>query len=158
MIVVCNNCQKKFNINSNLIPEKGRLLQCNSCNHKWFFIKDIVTDPVELTTIENEETIKFFENNSKFNETITNNENEDTEKFVEEKKLKLKNFLLKPKKKRNLKILNYIVIFLISVAAFIVILDTFKSPFGKIVPNIEILLYNLYETFKDINLFIRDLL
>jgi len=158
MIVVCNNCQKKFNIDSNLIPEKGRLLQCNSCSHKWFFIKDIVTDPVEHTTIENEETIKFFENNSKFNESITNNEDEDTEKIVEEKKLKFKNFLLKPKKKRNLKILNYIVIFLISVVAFIVILDTFKSPLGKIVPNIEILLYNLYETFKDINLFIRDLL
>tara|TARA_B110000037_G_scaffold188833_1_gene220592 strand:+ start:75 stop:656 length:582 start_codon:yes stop_codon:yes gene_type:complete len=42
MIITCNNCSKKFEINSSLIPEKGRLLQCNSCNHQWFFKKEII--------------------------------------------------------------------------------------------------------------------
>ena len=37
MIISCEKCAKKFNINSDLIPEKGRLLQCSSCEHKWFF-------------------------------------------------------------------------------------------------------------------------
>ena len=35
MIVVCPNCNKKFNIDEKLIPEKGRLLKCSSCNHTW---------------------------------------------------------------------------------------------------------------------------
>ena len=38
------------------------------------------------------------------------------------------------------------------------ILDTFKGPIGKIVPNIEFLLYNLYETINDIALFLKDLI
>ena len=37
MIVSCEKCTKKFNIQDNLIPKDGRLLQCGSCNHKWFY-------------------------------------------------------------------------------------------------------------------------
>jgi len=40
MIITCNNCNKKFDIDSNLIPNTGRLLQCASCDHKWFFKKE----------------------------------------------------------------------------------------------------------------------
>ena len=39
MIVVCVNCNKKFEVNSELIPLEGRNLQCSSCNHVWFFNK-----------------------------------------------------------------------------------------------------------------------
>ena len=41
MIITCNNCNKKFDIDSTLIPDKGRLLQCASCDHKWFFKKEV---------------------------------------------------------------------------------------------------------------------
>ena len=37
----CNNCNKNFDLDSALIPKKGRLLQCNSCDHKWFFKNEI---------------------------------------------------------------------------------------------------------------------
>ena len=37
MIISCNQCNIKFEIESNLIPEEGRLLQCSSCDHKWFY-------------------------------------------------------------------------------------------------------------------------
>ena len=40
MIITCNNCNKKFDIDSNLISDKGRLLQCAGCDHKWFFKKE----------------------------------------------------------------------------------------------------------------------
>ena len=39
-----------------------------------------------------------------------------------------------------------------------VIADTFKTPLYKIFPNIEIILFNLFETLKDIELFIKDLI
>ena len=42
MIITCNNCNKKFDIDSTLIPDKGRLLQCASCDHKWFFKKEVL--------------------------------------------------------------------------------------------------------------------
>ena len=63
----------------------------------------------------------------------------------------------KPKKQKNFKILNIFVVAIISFVAFIIIVDTFKYPIGKIVPNVEFILYNLYESIKDISLFIRDL-
>ena len=34
----------KFEIESNLIPEKGRLLQCSSCSHKWFYKSDVLEE------------------------------------------------------------------------------------------------------------------
>ena len=37
MIIECINCNKKFNVNSELIPNSGRTIQCGSCNHVWFF-------------------------------------------------------------------------------------------------------------------------
>ena len=42
--------------------------------------------------------------------------------------------------------------------AFIILIDTFKYPISKIVPNIEFILYNLYESIKDIRLFFNDLI
>ena len=44
MIINCDKCSTKFNLNNNLIPEKGRLLQCGKCENKWFFKKKQVTD------------------------------------------------------------------------------------------------------------------
>ena len=40
MNIECINCSKIFEVNSDLIPKKGRNLQCGSCNHIWFFSKE----------------------------------------------------------------------------------------------------------------------
>ncbi len=37
MIIQCINCDKKFEVNSELIPNNGRTIQCGSCNHVWFY-------------------------------------------------------------------------------------------------------------------------
>ena len=54
--------------------------------------------------------------------------------------------------------LNIIFLFIISFAAFIVFIDTLKIPVSIFFPEVEIFLYNLYETFKDIALFLKDLI
>ena len=156
MIIACNNCHKKFDIDSNLIPDKGRLLQCNSCDHKWFYKKEIINKPIEPINIEKAETIDLLDSTTEIEQDINDNNHENESKIVEEKKLK-DELLTKPKKQRNFRILNLLVVSIICLAAFIIILDTFKTPIGKIVPNIDLLLYNLYETFKDVVLFIKDL-
>ena len=152
MIVQCNNCHKKFDLDVNLIPEEGRLLQCSACNNTWFFKKKIET-PQELTKLEiqnnkEEEIISPKEDRVNSSEKSSNDE---TKNVKEEK-------IIEPlPDKKNYRILNILVVSIISFAAFIIIIDTFKTPLGKIVPNTELLLYNLYETFRDIGLFIRDL-
>ena len=171
MIITCNNCNKKFDIDSNLISDKGRLLQCASCDHKWFFKKEVLENTVspidEETGIDN---INIFDqNNSSINEeeSVSNGPKDEDEVEVDlEKETKEKIEIninestqvnTKPKKQKNFKILNIFVVAIISFVAFIIIVDTFKYHIGKIVPNVEFILYNLYESIKDISLFIRDL-
>ena len=170
MIITCNNCNKKFDIDSTLIPNKGRLLQCASCNHKWFFKKEVLEKEIspinEDTNIDNVNI--FDQNNSSINDDVSVSDVPNDEVKVdleEETKEKIEINIdespqenTKPKKQKNFKILNIFVVTIISFVAFIIIVDTFKYPIGKIVPNIEIILYNLYESIKDISLFIRDLI
>ena len=56
MIIECINCNKVFEVNSELIPENGRTIQCGSCNHVWFYNpkiadikKEIKQDAVSYT-------------------------------------------------------------------------------------------------------------
>ena len=169
MIITCNNCNKNFDLDSNLIPEKGRLLQCNSCDHKWFFKKEVLEK--EISPINDDTSIDniniFDQNNSSINdeESLLNTPNDEVEVDLEEEtKEKIEINIdkspqenTKPKKQNNFKIFNIFVVIIISFVAFIIIVDTFKYPIGKIVPNVEFILYNLYESIKDISLFIRDL-
>ena len=170
MIITCNNCNKKFDIDSNLISDKGRLLQCASCDHKWFFKKEALENTV--SPIDEETGIDsiniFDQNNSSINEeeSVSNALKDEVEVDLEEEtKEKIEVNInestqvnTKPKKQKNFKILNIFVVAIISFVAFIIIVDTFKYPIGKIVPNVEFILYNLYESIKDISLFIRDLI
>ena len=55
MIIDCPECNKKFEIDSNLIPIDGRLLQCGNCNHKWFFKLNNIEKIVEKKKIETTE-------------------------------------------------------------------------------------------------------
>ena len=172
MIISCNNCNKKFDIDSKLIPEKGRLLQCSSCNYKWFYEKEIIDEPaasvkvnkpiekiepiiegLRYKKIENSENIELLDNEtSKIKSStpiIAKIEGDKPE-------INLKNETLKDKKNYN--ILGLIMVFIISFIALIITLDTFQNPISKIVPNIEFILYSLYETINDIKLFLKDLI
>ena len=150
MIITCDQCLKKFEIESNLIPQKGRLLQCSSCAHKWFYKRDVseetkvVLEHQDIKTKKIEPTIKENNNIKIFNdsESFKKNKRKHSYRHVENKKLSF---------------LNVILVFIISIIALIVLLDTFKSPISLAIPSIEFILENLYETLKDILLFIQDL-
>ena len=172
MIITCINCAKQFELESSLIPEKGRLLQCNSCNQKWFFKKEIVNEPIaaikinkpaEETEIHKEEEVKPSETESP--ETIELLDRKSKNDGVVEKILtdKDKNNdqdlkITSPKSKKNSNVLSLITVLIISFVALIIVFDTFQGPISKIFPNIEFLLYNLYETINDVQLFLKDLI
>ncbi len=141
MIIACPNCKKKFDIEDSLIPEKGRLLQCSSCNNKWFFKK----------TIEVKKKIERISTKTKTNKIPK--ETEDIIIEAEKNNTKIENL-----KKINLPILNLLLIILISFAALIIFLDTFKIQINNLIPGFEFLLENFYETLKDFYLFTIDLI
>ena len=141
MIIACPKCKKKFDIEDSLIPEKGRLLQCSSCNNKWFFKK----------TIEVKKKIERISTKTKTNKIPK--ETEDIIIEAEENNTKVENL-----KKNNLPILNLLLITLISFSALIIFLDTFKIQINNLIPGFEFLLENFYETLKDFYLFTIDLI
>ena len=144
MIIICPCCEKKFEIDSNLIPEKGRMLKCGSCDQVWFYKPTITMKSDISQEIEPEEKPKLTEENK---ETININGHKND---------KIKEI----KKSSNLgvgKILSYLIVIIISFIGVIVILETFKTPLGNIFPGLEFMLYSLFETIKDITLFIKNL-
>ena len=141
MIISCEKCNKKFEVPENAIPETGRILQCGTCSHKWHYIKKNLILPEEEKNLEKDIT----KNNDRVDSTSQNIEN----KLKEDKSIK--------KEKKKLGFFNYLLVLIISFVALIILIDTFKFQISYILPNIDFFLNSLYETFKDIYLFIKDL-
>ena len=101
------------------------------------------------------------------NDNVDNNEIEpdDTEKKkdIEFKKNQLisKKIIKKKKEEKTKntgsKFFSYLIVFIISLIALMILLDTLKSPLIDIFPDLEFVLFSLFETLKDIKLFIIDL-
>ena len=162
MIITCPSCKKKFNLDINLIPTEGRDLQCGSCEHIWFYEKqEPISEPLQVN-----EDIAIKEKEDSENLNKHKPKDELIKKPVEENKKteselsNIKKTNSKPeviKKNQSSKFFSYLIVFIISLGALIVLLDTLKTPLINIFPGIEVLLFNLYETLKDIKLFIIDL-
>ena len=145
MIIVCPCGEKKFEIDQNLIPEEGRLLQCGFCDKKWFFNKDKNEVSETKVNVKNEKVFNSNSNDVNLEESeVSLDDNTDN--------------LIKVKNNFSFSIfLSYILASIISFIALIILIDTFKSPLYRIFPNLELILFNLFETLKDIRLFIKDL-
>ena len=156
MIVSCPECNKKFIVKDEMIPPKGRNLQCGKCNNIWFYslektLNEKDTQDINLNkNIDVEKKLKI--NHVKSNEKILTKT--DTKNIESNRSMVISS--------KNKKIMpNFFKVFLvviISLIAFIILLDTFKSIIITFYPNIDLILNNLYETLKDINLFIKDLI
>ena len=147
MIIVCPSCGKNFDVDENLIPDKGRLLKCGSCDQTWFFNKNI-----------SEETKPLID--KPFKEKKILYEDVNINKAKTNAPIKSGSELVKYKPKYDFtfgKFLSYIIVSIITFVAIIIVLDTFKDPLGNIFPNLELILYNLFETLRDLILFAKDL-
>ena len=162
MIIECPCKKKKFNIDINLIPAEGRNLQCGSCDRVWFYKKE---DSIPETSLINEDiAIRENEENDNSND-YRSNDQEIKQPVKENKKSKselsaIEETESKPelvKKTQSSKFFSYLIVFIISLGALIILLDTLKTPLINIFPGLEVLLFNLYETLIDIKLFIIDL-
>ena len=147
MIIDCPVCNKKFDIDQDLIPTDGRLLQCGSCNHKWFF-KSNINEKKHEEEIKIKPKKDFNINVESTDKNLKKEINVETEEIIPKKK----------KEKKGINYLNIILVIIISTTAFIIVLDTFKNQLTSVFPNIKFLLNNLYQSIEDIKLFILDLI
>ena len=151
MIIDCPYCKKKFNVKDELIPAKGRLLQCGECDREWFYSKNINTISETNVEIPDKEIVQ---------ESFGIIENEyDDDEFEEDKTVELE----KPKnidkqKTKKINLFKLLFVFIISFAAFILIVDTFIVQISEYVPFAEKYLDNLYQSIIDISLFFQNLI
>ena len=161
MIISCTSCNKNFEINSDLIPDSGRLLACGSCNHQWFFTGKKIHDNT-TTDIRAKETANKDNNTPDIGVIEIANKDNATPDFKTKIDLNLKNKIdisdFEIKKSNKIGILRLLLIFIIFFITIIILIDTFKSPISLVMPNIEIILFNLYESLRDIMLFFKDLI
>jgi len=157
MIIQCINCNKNFQVDSKLIPKTGRNLHCGSCNHNWFYIPVIDSPKIDNQDIKIDEIDDNFE---KFEENKVQS-TQDDEILIDKQNLSKNTQIKKSQQNKNSlylsDILSYMVVFVISFVALIAILDTFKASLSTVFPRLEFLLYNLFESIKDIILFLKNL-
>ena len=155
MIIQCINCKKKFKVDSSLIPKNGRNIQCGSCNHIWFY-KDIekISSSMhqDIMVVKDIKINKDVEEKINFGREINKSESMIINNNVFSKKNKSSNNFYFGQ------VLSYILVGIISCIAFVIVLDTFKTPLNNIFPSLELLLYNLFQTIEDMFLFINNLL
>ena len=165
MVITCPNCDKSFKIDKSLIPDEGRNLQCGSCNHFWFYEfkkennktlklnEEVVSKDNEIKDKHKKE--KTEEKKQALETINTEINNEKKEKISEKQKNKT---TLSNADYKGSKFFSYFIVFIISIVAFIILLDTLKNPLIEVFPRLEILLFNLFEILQDIKLFIIDLI
>ena len=156
MIITCPSCKKKFEVSDDLIPAKGRLLNCSSCNQTWFYNRNnqVKAGSVDIAPKSKKDKERQTITTSK---KIEKKESENLSKIPQNRGSEIIEY--QPTLSFTFsKFLSYIIVTIISFIGLLIILDTFKSPFYALFPNLEYLLFSLYETLKDIELFIKDLL
>ena len=153
MIIVCPSCGKNFNVRDDQIPDKGRLLQCSSCKHEWFYTKNKIPVDDNLDEQSNDEfTQESFG-------ILDEEEDKRDEVIVEDKTVELEKAKnIKKKKTIKVNFFKLLLVFIISFVAFVLIVDTFLVQISKYVPFAEKYLDNLYQSIIDISLFFQNLI
>ena len=138
MIIECQNCNKKFQIDDALIPKNGRLVKCGSCNTTWqqkpeiIILEDKLTEITQLSEQEKEKPVK--------------------KKIPISIKIKKKDI-----REKKIGILSSIVVFIISIISLFLIIETFQYEISLIFPNTENYISYVYETLKNILILSKDL-
>tara|TARA_B100000579_G_scaffold69996_1_gene53011 strand:- start:36 stop:491 length:456 start_codon:yes stop_codon:yes gene_type:complete len=150
MIISCEKCNKKFEIDNNLIPKKGRLLQCGSCSHQWHYKPKDKPDKPDIP----DEAVEL--NNEVFqDQEITDDSKNNKIKISKKEKIKENE---KKESINKINFLNILAVTIISFVALILVIETFKFQISNLIPDIDFYLFSLYESLKDIYLFLKDLL
>ena len=162
MIVECPACSKKFNIDEKLIPDEGRLLKCGNCDHTWFYKKEenlkLETETIKINEIdENKSEINIEPVDVPIKETKKIRKKISKKSSTKESTSKELVSIDKSSVSRENNIIKKIFLTIISIIAFILLIDTFKNQISVIFPGILKMSDSLYLVINDLKLFIKDL-
>ena len=162
MIIECPACSKKFNIDEKLIPDEGRLLKCGNCDHTWFYKKEenlkLETETIKINEIdENKSEINIEPVDVPIKQTKKVRKKISKKSSTKESTSKELVSIDKSSVSRENNIIKKIFLIIISIIAFILLLDTFKNQLSVIFPGILKMSDSLYLVINDLKLFIKDL-
>ena len=162
MIIECPACSKKFNIDEKLIPDEGRLLKCGNCDHTWFYKKEknlkLETESIKINEIEeNKSEINIEPVDVPIKETKKIRKKISKKSSIKESSSKELVSIDKSSVSRENNIIKKIFLIIISIIAFILLIDTFKNQISVIFPGIVQMSDSLFQVINDLKLFIKDL-
>ena len=162
MIIECPACSKKFNIDEKLIPDEGRLLKCGNCDHTWFYKKEenliLETETIKINEIdENKSEINIEPVDVPIKQTKKKRKKISKKSSTKESTSKELVSIDKSSVSRENNIIKKIFLIIISIIAFILLMDTFKNQISLIFPGILKMSDSLYLVINDLKLFIKDL-
>ena len=188
MIIECKNCIKKFTVRDIDIPIKGRTVQCGNCSTQWLQMpitalvttEDLDVYDVDQDYSKNEfiasdgKNYKFL--GSQWAEVLPSGKAGRLAKKKISKELnKLAGITQVKKSKtinksnqsanqyyetetRGMGIFSFLIVLVISVAAIILALDTFKNQLIPFFPDLDNYLVYIFETLNNIYIIIKDLI
>ena len=136
------------------------MIQCGPCGHTWFYKKEY-QNQIKKNEIDTQNDIDISPSDLVDNDDLSEPIEKKERKLEKKRTVSKGSEIIKYKPKSNFtfaKFLSFLIVIIISFIAVIIILDTFKSFLFNIFPKLEVLLFSLYETLKDVKLFIKDLL
>ena len=186
MIIECKNCLKKFTVRDIDIPIKGRTVQCGNCSTQWLQMpitalvttEDLDVSDVDQDYSKNEfiasdgKNYKFL--GSQWAEVLPSGKaGRLAKKKISQELNKLAGITQVKKSKtidksnqsanqyqeteaRGMGIFSFLIVLVISVAAIILALDTFKNQLIPFFPNLDNYLVYIFETLNNIYIIIKD--
>jgi len=188
MIIECKNCLKKFTVRDIDIPIKGRTVQCGNCSTQWLQMpitalvttENLDVDDVDQDYSKNEfiasdgKNYKFL--GSQWAEVLPSGKaGRLAKKKISQELNKLAGITQVKKSKtidksnqsanqyqeteaRGMGIFSFLIVLVISVAAIILALDTFKNQLIPFFPDLDNYLVYIFETLNNIYIIIKDLI
>ena len=188
MIIECKNCLKKFTVRDIDIPIKGRTVQCGNCSTQWLQMpitalvttEDLDVDDVDQDYSKNEfiasdgKNYKFL--GSQWAEVLPSGKAGRLAKKKISKELNKLAGITQVKKSKTIDksnqsanqyqekqnngigIFSFLIVLVISVAAIILALDTFKNQLIPFFPDLDNYLVYIFETLNNIYIIIKDLI
>ena len=188
MIIECKNCLKKFTVRDIDIPIKGRTVQCGNCSTQWLQMpitalvttEDLDVDDVDQDYSKNEfiasdgKNYKFL--GSQWAEVLPSGKagrlakkkiSKELNKLAGITQVKKSKIITKSNQSANqyqeteargMGIFSFLIVLVISVAAIILALDTFKNQLIPFFPDLDNYLVYIFETLNNIYIIIKDLI
>ena len=188
MIIECKNCHKKFTVRDIDIPIKGRTVQCGNCSTQWLQMpitalvttEDLNVDDVDQDYSKNEfiasdgKNYKFL--GSQWAEVLPSGKagrlakkkiSTELNRLTGKEQVKKKKTINKSNQSVNqyqeteeggMGIFSFLIVLVISVAAIILALDTFKNQLIPFFPDLDNYLVYIFETLNNIYIIIKDLI